>query len=55
MLTEDQIVSELNAITDNMAYDSEDGRDSDAEDNNINVNKNPQVWSLYTRSSSKYS
>lgn len=32
MLSEYEILEELNAITDDMAFDSEDGGDSDADD-----------------------
>lgn len=67
MLTEDEIVAELNAITDNMAFDSEDGGDTDADDDTIYTNRstkkptikdncnslNSRVWRLSTRSSSK--
>ncbi|XP_028044446.1 uncharacterized protein LOC114253668 [Rhopalosiphum maidis] len=53
MLSEYEILEELNAITDDMAFDSEDGGDSDAEDYTTNVNNslNKQVWHLSTRSS----
>jgi len=55
MLSEYEILEELNAITDDMAFDSEDGGDSDAEDYTTNVNNslNKQVWHLSTRSSGK--
>lgn len=39
MLSEYEILEELNAITDDMAFDSEDGGDSDANDyNTTNIN-----------------
>lgn len=38
MLTEDEIVAELNAVTDNMAFNSEDGGDTDADDDTIYTN-----------------
>jgi len=55
MLSEYEILEELNAITDDMAFDSEDGGDSDAEDytTNANYTSSPQVWHLSTRSSGK--
>jgi len=53
MLSEYEIQEELNAITDDMAFDSEDGGDFDAEDYTTNANNslNKHVWSLSTRSS----
>lgn len=55
MLSEYEILEELNAITDDMAFDSEDGGDSDAEDYATNTNNSiyQQVWHLSTRSSGK--
>lgn len=54
MLSEEEIVAVLNhSINDNMAFDSEDGGDSDADDDAINVIGNKSMWSLSTRSSSK--
>jgi len=38
MLSEYEILEELNVITDDMAFDSEDGGDSDAEDYTTNAN-----------------
>lgn len=55
MLSEYEILKELNAIIDDMAFDSEDCRDSDAEDYATNTNNSltQQVRHLSTRSSDK--
>lgn len=65
-LSDEDILNELNSISDSMAYNSDEGGDSDAEDDilhpslvgNPTKNSSPTTnstpfWSLKTRSSSK--
>jgi len=61
-LSDEDILNELNAISDSMAFDSDEGGDSDAEDDILHpslvgsptTNSSPNsFWSLKTRSSSK--
>jgi len=62
-LTDEEILLELNAISDSMAFDSDEGGDSDAEDDILypslvnshqtNSSQKNSFWSLKTRSSGK--
>jgi len=62
-LTDEDILNELNAISDSMAFNSDEEGDSDAEDDILHTslvdshptNSSPKhsVWSLKTRSSGK--
>lgn len=40
-LTEEDIIFELNSISDSMAFDSDEGGDSDAEDFHVNGKSTP--------------
>lgn len=61
-LSDEDILNELNAVSESMAFDSDEGGDSDAEDDILhpslvgspttNSSRN-SFWSLKTRSSSK--
>lgn len=62
-LTDEDILNELNSITDSMAFNSDDEGDSDAEDyilhtslvenHQTNSSQNNSFWSLKTRSTGK--